>query len=331
MKKLIYGGLFLAAVGIGFVGCKKDNMNKLERSQNSALEFNSMEELKSKIKELESMNEEDRRTYENQNGYKSLYTQVHTVYEEINMDEIKDTKEIYDHVNRNKNLLEIAKNVDGELEYRPFYSDNPYSFVASENRMVIVDSLCLKIFDDGLVSTNIENFENLENQESKSVKKLNLNGDFNISYFTTQDIISKSNCGINREARATSGNNRTKITLECYAVQIGGFVPSGEASGLIRPYKKTLGIWYYAQRTISGRFKFDFAYEENGTNHQGDPGSGETEEISIDHTVSPTLAYAVSRTFPMPTGGFYPFNYRFSSILSWGTTPDTNNASITCN
>src|SRR5690554_4815562 len=157
------------------------------------------------------MSEEDRRAYEKQSGYKSLYTKVHEVYEEINMDEISDTKEVYDHVNKNQNLLEIAKNEDGELEYRPFYSDNPYSLVAGENRMIIVDSLSIKVFDDGLISTKVENFDKLKSQESRSVKNTNLNSDFNISHFRSLDASIKSHCGPYKEDIEDDNRDRTKL------------------------------------------------------------------------------------------------------------------------
>jgi len=319
MRKIIYGGLFLAAVGIGFVGCKKDNMNKLERSQNNALEFNSMEELKSKIKELESMNEEDRRIYENQNGYKSLYTQVHEVYEEINMDEVKDRKEVYDHVNRNQNLLEIAKNEDGELEYRPFYSDNPYSLVANGNRMIIVDSICLKVFDDGLISTNAENFDKLKSQESRSVKNTNLNSDFNISHFRSLDASIKSHCGSYKEDIEDDNRDRTKLWVECFYENISG-IPYVTGRGQIRPYKKTLGIWYFARRTIEGRIKFDVSYTLNG----------QTEVYQFNQIIPANLSYTQSKAFNEPLWPNVPSNVRFTSIDSWGDTPSTGTATIIC-
>lgn len=39
MKKLIYGGLFLAIVGIGFVGCKKDNVIRNANNEQKNLNY----------------------------------------------------------------------------------------------------------------------------------------------------------------------------------------------------------------------------------------------------------------------------------------------------
>ncbi|MCC5924797.1 MAG: hypothetical protein JJT77_13520 [Crocinitomicaceae bacterium] len=327
---MIYGGLFLALVGIGF-GCKKEDSNILNRNQNNTVKFDSFEDLHEKLQEIEKMSEEERRAYEKQNNNKSLLTHVYEVYEEIDMSKLLDLEPLHKHVKRYHDILEIIENNQGEKEYRAIYSDNPYSALAGKNRMIIIDTMCLKVFDDGLVITNVKNFDALNSLEFKSVEKVQDKKTFHVLNRFSNEFQMKSGCGQYREQRATSGSNRTKITIECYAKGNSAFIFSGEVYGLIRPYNRTLGVWFYAQRTITGQFQFDFAYEENGTNIGGLVGSGNTIVKSRNHLVSPTLAYGVARTFPIGTNGFYPSNYRFSSISSWGTTPNTSNATITCN
>lgn len=331
MKKLIYGTLFLALVGIGVVGCKKENSLTLNRNKFDTAKFDSFEDLYNKLGEIEAMSEEERRNYERQNNYKSLLTYVYEVYEEIDMSKLVDLEPLHEHVKKNNDILEIIVNKQGEKEYRAIYSDNQYSAVAGKNRMIIIDTTCLKVFDDGLVMTNIKYFDELNSLEFKSIENIQDKNTFHVLKRISNELQIKSGCGQYDEGRATSGRNRTKITLECWAKGTSSFIFSAEVYGLIRPYHKTLGVWYYARRTITGQFQFVFAYEELGTNIFGLPGSGDTKTHPRNHSVNPTLAYAVARTFPIVTQGFYPSNYRFSSISSWGTTPNTNSATITCN
>lgn len=320
MKNIIYRGVFLSLITVTFIGCKKDNLNSFKNVNNNSSNFNSIKELKAKIKELEHLSEEERRAYESQNDYKSLYTHALEIYEKIDMNTLEDIEILKNHVNKNHDILEIAKEESGELVYRTFYSDNPYSLVANKSRMIIVDDFCIKIFDDGLISTSINNFDILKNIKEKSVEKINLNDDFNISYYKSHDINIKSNCSSYREDRKDNNRDRTKLWVETYYENISG-MPYVTGRGQIRPYKKTLGIWYFARRTITGRIKFDVTYTLNGQNIVR----------QFNENVPANLSYTQSRGFNDITWPDIPSNIRFTHINSWGDTPSTSTAIITCN
>lgn len=277
------------------------------------------------------MSEDDRRTYEIENNYKSLRTKVYEIYEQIDMENLTDKNELFIHVDNNPDYLEILMDMSGEQEYRPIYSDCSYSLIARENRMIIVGDKCLKVFDDGLIHAPIKYFNDLETHNGKTVNSMPDNENFDVLKSDKNEIQTKSNCGTYREREVTSGNNRTRITIECYPSLMQGFVPYAKADGLIRPLKRTLGVWFHAQRTINGRFTFTFAFEQNGSNFQGIPGSGQTILVPINEIVNPILSYSVTRSYSLPTGGFYPANYRFGSINSFGNTPSTSSSTIICN
>lgn len=88
MKKLIYGGLFLALVGIGFIGCNKEDINNIGNNSNIP-KFDSFEALYEKMDMLNKMGEKERRGYEIANGYKSLLTEVYEVYEGVDVESLK--------------------------------------------------------------------------------------------------------------------------------------------------------------------------------------------------------------------------------------------------
>jgi hypothetical protein len=247
------------------------------------------------------------------------------------MEKLTDKNEFFFHVANNTDYLEIITNSLGEQEYRPIYSDIRYSLIAHENRMIIIGDKCVKVFDDGLIFAPMKCFNNLIKHNGKTVSSLPSNKDFEVLKSSKIEIEAKSSCGTYREREETSGTNRTRITLECYPKLISGIVPTAQADGLIRPLKRTAGVWFHAKRTINGRFAFTFAFEQNGANFQGAQGSGQTIYVSINDIVNPTHDYSVPRSYSLPTGGFYASNYRFSSINSFGDTPSTSSATIVCN
>jgi hypothetical protein len=56
------------------------------------------------------------------------------------------------------------------------------------------------------------------------------------------------NCGFSsHESKATNGDNRTVLQLNVEYLSDGRV----QVSSLIRPYKKTLGVWYWCTRTLS--------------------------------------------------------------------------------
>lgn len=332
MKKFIYKGLILIILVGGFISCKKENSKAENTSrQIETPRFDNYEALNKELELLGAMSEDARRTYEIENGYKSLKTKVYEIYEQIDMENLIDKNELFIHVDSNPDYLEILTEMSGQQEYRPIYSDCRYSLIARENRMIIVGNKCIKVFDDGLVQAPIRYFNDLETHNGKTVNSMPNNKDFDVLKSNKKVIQAKSNCGTYREREVTSGNDRTRITTECYPALIQGIVPYAKADGLIRPLKRTLGVWFHAQRTINGRFTFNFAFEQNGSNFQGVPGSGETILVPINEIVNPILSYSVTRSYSLPTGGFYPANYRFSSINSFGNTPSTSSATIICN
>lgn len=322
----------MCLLAMSIISCNKEKETLLNTSAKSIPTFSSAEELNANIKLLEAMGEEERRTYEAQKGYKSLRTKVYELYEGVDMETLSDLDVLYQHVQRHANWLELSEDEQGALEYRPIYIDNSYSLVAGADRMIVVGESCLKIFEDGLITAPLEHMEELAASEGRYLADVPANSKYALAAANNRTWSQKSTCGTSQDNTATNGNDRTKISLECYAKLISGVIPTGEAKGQIIPQKKTLGVWFRARRTINGRFKFSFVYEQVGTSIPlGIVGSGKSIVVPFDDIVSPTLAYSVTRVYPIPTGGFYPTNYRFLSIDSFGDTPSTSNAVINCN
>lgn len=84
---------------------------------------------------------------------------------------------------------------------------------------------------------------------------------------------------------------------------------------------RTLGVWFHARRTISGRIKYHVKYLR-----------GVTHEIDVDEQVNSTLSYSQTRgKTDISPANSHASNIRFISIDSWGTTPSTGTVSENCN
>ena len=314
MKKLIYGGLFLALVGVIISGCKKEEVSTPIKS--NIPKFSNYEALIKEMNKLDAMDEDERRKFEKVNGYKSLYTHAHELYEVINMEKLKDNKVLENHVSENSIFLEIVKNDLGEREYRPKYSDDPYSVLTTLNRLLIVGEKCLKVFEDGLISTDLTNIYLLEGISASRLEDVDEHSDLVKSKFDVKIYDApKGSCGIYAVDRATNNRDRTMIEVTRYFHQNYIF-----AECLVRPYKKTLGIWYYAKRTIVASINASISF--------------------IQASVPETLNLVAS------TGGTHQYKWRVSNFggstfgsytddtfdyySGTGDTPSTSTASVYC-
>jgi len=338
MKKLILGVATFSLISAALVSCKKETITTaqkdiLKSSTEQVPTFQNHEELNSKIEELNAMGEDERRLYESNAGFKSLLTYVYEIYEGIDMEELDSKNKLETFVSENSSIVSIRINSDDELEYRPYYSDIDYSIIANTNRMFIVGELCYKIFDDGIVVSQSENIDLLNSLNQISAKDVPKSDRYEISVYFEAEIDGKSTCHpTNNQATVTSGSNRTKlkcITGQQYygEMQLSPNHPKVKiygvhAFGRIRPYKRTLGIWYHARRTISGRIQFTVSWKNGNT-----PVSA-----SINSNVGPSLSYSQTRSFDHISTplGEKPKEIKFTNINSWGTTPNTGNVTIIC-
>ncbi len=275
MKKLKYGMVFLALVGIGIVSCEKEEMTTSTQNNHSPLlmkndipKFDSQEELYEKLDFLNQMGEAERRSYEKANGYKSLLTTVYEVYEGIDMESLTSRTELEDYIAMNASFLCIKSDYDREEIYTAYYADNYYAALANSDRMLIVGDICIKVFDDGIASTHVDNLDQLLGLNGVFVKDLVSDEQISISVYEKGDGSERAACDIvhNEKNSPDNGDDRTKLVVHSSKDKSGGYTTLW-TEGYVRPYKKTLGIWYYAQRTCTAHIKYEAAYEKSGTTH----------------------------------------------------------------
>jgi hypothetical protein len=271
------------------------------------------------------MGENERREFEKKNNYKSLFTSVYEVYEGINFEKLKDRNELIQYVKVNSDKLDLISLGNGELEYKAIYADNPYSLIAGKNRMIIIGSRCVKIFDDGLISAPLSMFNDLNSVEGKNISSVSVKKGFEVVVFKFGNTSCKTNCGTEAEALSEDGRDRTRIRLVLTEVLVNtssGQTWSSNPWYEVRPFLKTLGVWFQAQRTISGGINSNFRY----TNY-----SGATINVPFIRTIAPELSYVkIATTYTTTTDGYFPNNLTFLNYNAWGDTPSTGTATMSC-
>lgn len=332
MKKIIYGILSLGLIGLLVIGCSKDKINQsvFESQKSNFISehipyFENSNMLMQKIQRMEKLDDETRQIEENNSGNKSLYTLIYELYEEVNIEELNSIEELKDHISKYPDFLKIK---DNEQEYYPVYSENPYSIIAGTNRLFQVNEFYFKVFDDGLLISDKENINDLKSiKESKIQNLKRTNNSFGTVLFK-ENVMAKATCDpyLNIE-RTTNNKERTKLKASSSYTNdynnVNNYPYSVISSFVrIRPYKKTLGVWYHCQRTISGHVKYTVKYTVAGVS--------EIQSYSENTSVSPQKKFSVTITngIGLPA---HTTSMGFISIDSWGKTPSTSIVEIKCN
>jgi hypothetical protein len=339
MKRIV---LLFPLLGLLLFSCEKEGDLRTDSIQERSLSIEDVpnyadfDELNIKLDELNSMGEDERRIYEASVGTKSLLTLTYEVYEDLEYDSLGSIDELNAYISQNSNLIELRTVGENDTECYPIFSDNPYSVVANEDRLFSVGDMVFKVFDDGLVATKAENFNDLVALAGTSVLGVPDDEEFLISLFNSEDFSGKNSSAckpkrnVEREESA-NGNDRTKLKLVTDKIKIGEIHLNGQKAGVyevssygrIRPYKKVLGVWFHAKRTINGIIAFEVSWMDGSI-----PNSH-----SMYRSIVNEHKYSATRTIPSSSVpmGTVPTNIKFDEITSWGDTPSTPFVFINCN
>lgn len=319
MKKVRYilATLMVAAiVAVVLVGCKKEKeATEQPVAPKGILCFNSAEEFTETYKKVVVMTEEERRAWEQQQGFKSYATKCNELFEAFEAKGINSDEDIINFVNENSDYFYIREE-DGEKYLTSYLEYSDYYYTANEDRMLQINKVAIKAFDEVLLISDSQNIDYL----SKFTKNDTIyfdDNEYGLKYILTNNSCVKSNddyCW-----RSDNGNDRTyaRVYFETHINYKTWTVDRGYIKLHIRPYHRVLGIWYYCGRHISwdvyAKIKWDAAFYH----YYDDTTSGES------HSTSPVSASEITRTLQTliipETGGWT--NYRFIRISGWAETP----------
>lgn len=259
--------------------------------KNDMLVFKDEADFSNTVKKVSSMSEQERIAWEEAKGFTSFATICNAVYEKARPENFQTREEVFVFVANNDQYLElIEKEGEYTLETKLWYKAD--RFLLNEDCMMQIGDKVFKIFESGTASAAIEqknvlkNMTEMEYKASLSEEPMLIAGAYGLADYYEKD--------------ATEDRDRIHFRISCDK--------KGQTYRLeymVRPYKKTLGIWYFCNRTLQHYVRSNFAYTDaNGRFKEAF--FGDSHEM---HTGSPVshsyMEYTITES--CSEGGFTAF------------------------
>ncbi|HNW51286.1 MAG TPA: hypothetical protein PKH79_09400 [Prolixibacteraceae bacterium] len=190
------------------------------------------------------MTPEKLENFEYRMGFSSFGRISEELYRKIDLKTFKTTNEIKAFVQKNSNYLQFIEDDNGELELEIRFHNRADRYVQNKDNMYQIGETIYKVFNEGTVSSSIENLDLFYKKGNNldSFKK-----DVKFSFRSREDDFFRlkstaSNCTPTEPFRSTNGDERLKVEIE---VSTNYGQTEVTYHFLSRPYKRTLGIWFW--------------------------------------------------------------------------------------
>ncbi len=335
MKNNILKSILILTL-ISFIGLQSCEKAKLNIDENDLLKFENDNEFNNELLKVISMNTSELKGYEESKGYKSFGRTCDEVYADIDFEDFKSHEELVSYINSVSDYLQIVED-EGELYVEPKFDNNIFRYLMNEDKMYAIGNRVYKGIENYTISSDIEHIEILKVIDETNYEQYMQNSHLLFSPVKVQTITDNYNkdlghiCGLYGgkfdDDRADNGSNRTKIeheiTVEYRFDDFIGYYTNVYGRALVRPYKKTLGIWYFCSRTISCDFKIAVGIK----NIENNTWSREFDYYSRIVSDSKIEFIFLNRNY----GGHLPVDFiHFDGYDSWGDTPSTGKAELQC-
>ncbi len=332
--------LFFLASGLTtlfFNSCSKDELKNeeiLNEDLRSILSFNSDKEYIETLDKVLSMNPQELKAYEESKGYKSFGRLCDEIYYNINPEDFKSIEEVKTFVSKNSEYLRLVEDENGEFSLETILSDNPNRYLINDDKMFIINKNVYKVFEEGIVTTQVERKEFLKGINDKNISKYIDN--VNIRYMPIHiESINETrlkdasyNCGTYHSNTHTDNTNRTTIEISISywdTYDINGIpMTIFQNRVFVKPEKKTI-FWFGCTRTISCDVKIAVDYETIS--------GWERDFVYHYHQdTEPTWNYEFIISGGVISFGYWArYNMHYGAYDCWGDTPSTHPANLECN
>jgi hypothetical protein len=332
MKKVFY---LIALIAIcGFWSCNKNEVSvqpvEITEASEHVLSFDTYDDYSAERTKVQAMSLEERIRYENSKGFRSFGTQCEQIYFSADLDNMTDDQ-IREFVNANDEYLELVEE-DGEVYLEAKLAKSSDFYLINKDKMFKCESMVTKTIDN---NTSVavfcdENFDELKELNKDNLYRVEGNEDFVINTAERIGVLKSTTCPQNVTDRATDGRDRVKIDISyTHGTKVIGGVANNidEARFELRPYKRTLGIWYWCSRTVSYSVKamVDYYNVNAGQRMVGIFNKGAS-GISTSYVNEPMHITMFPATIPnIPRGFFIAYNCRGTSASV------SENAVLQCN
>ena len=293
--------LLLAVFACLAASCEKETLTLNDNVSNNnqietkdIIKFDNMDEYTKVLDSVLSMNDLELKLYEESMGYISFGRECDEFYENIDFEKFTTKEELLSFVDNNSDYLVITEDEEGELYIETPFSTNSRRYLMNKDRLFMIGETYYKVFEDGLVSAEENNLEELKQIKVSSIGAFESTHSLQVIKSKREiiDVDSKDNthnCGTCVEVKKTRDRYRTRVRLSLsmeQGIYANNYYTNITCEFVVRPLKKTLGVWYFCGRTISGDVKV--AYDVNlmmtnngiywlrRTFHKTNPGRGDS-------------------------------------------------------
>lgn len=247
----------LFVFSFSFFSCKKENvLNDLTNSESSLLKFDDVEEFQNEMTKIIAFSPEARVAYEKANNFESFGRKCDEIYATIDPESFTSIEEVKAFVAKNSDYLQLIEEEEGDFTLETKMFNKSIKYLINNDYMLQIGDTVLKIFESGMAIAHISKknelqkmsvaeFENeIVNPNYSSIKKNRAKGELFAKDYTS---------------RIESGSDRLYLGVECSDWTLLGLLDH-KIEYMLRPYRKTLGVWFQCSRTIEGNIDVEFAY-----------------------------------------------------------------------
>lgn len=342
MKQFSIYLLFTIIASAALLSCNKEALienqlpSTLQPISEGMMHFASAEGYREALEASEHGDKKDIAAWESSHSFRSFGSYCDDLYATIDPKRFNSQEEVKEFVADNSQYLHLVDLGGGEYSLETVLSFSSLRYLVNKDRMFAVGQTAYKVFDNGIAHSPIEDIDKLLLLDGKDLPASpTVPG---VTYLRS-DILSEdgalnfrdtgNDCGRRSEARETNGRNRTYIRVSIEYVPVGSPSIGTQAvvGYMLRPYYRTLGIWYWATRTLSGQVKVAYAASFDVWTREILERSWPPERrSSISGVIVPENTLICIGGQSCPTSLTH-----FDALDCWADTPSTDPAIIQCN
>lgn len=338
MKKTI---LLLSLITVLVFGCKKEEIVENPKTQPTAnniskitpsermLVFRDINELIQTLGTISAYDYAEQVTYETNIDFVSFGRANDELYYSIDETTFSDFTSVENFVKAYPEALKLVDDGNGEYYLETVLSKQPLKYLINKDQMLQVGNEVFLVLENGIISSLNSNLNLLKQVNEDNYLSFCNKPGFNFIPVATQQSDEGSrdltyNVGTSKEERITDGRDRTVLSVVMCSFQTYEY-PNGTNQWVyyeVKPYHKSLGIWFGCKRHISCSIKVAADYFVRTS-----PNTGNWVRRNGNYSCSNKYTTKVSGTLCSewisigfncnPDGHFGGYN-------CWGDTPSTN-------
>lgn len=275
---------------------------------------------------------EEIQNWETSKNFTSLGTISDKFYMSIDIDQFKSTEQIIRFAENNSEYIQIFEE-EGELTLETILFDNPQRYLMNKDGFFQIANNVYKVIDDYTIGVDINDFDIIKDINKDNYDMIIDNEKVILLSGSRNSLLAKdqaNDCGNYRTKRNTIGNDRIylRISVDYLDLGGGGMVPltMEYTNFMVRPYRKTLGVWFWVKRYVSCDLKVAtgyYSYYDLTWNR-----------VLGRYYKSSTLTQSLSGTLSenvLSMGSWATSVSHFDGYDLWASTPEAGMAEAECN